>query len=91
MRYRGINGNDKVEFADHRCRVEYEYPKRFSFPTAALFLEEEEQRFGENPWRHGVEANRATLEKFVLYAREQGYISFTPAIDELFASVECEP
>jgi 4,5-dihydroxyphthalate decarboxylase len=75
--------------ADRRCRVEYEYPKRFSFPTAALFLEEEEQRFGKNPWSHGVETNRVTLEKFVQYAREQGYISFMPGIDELFAAVEC--
>ena len=40
--------------ADHHCRLEYEYPKRFSFPTAALFLEEEEQRFGKNPWSHGL-------------------------------------
>lgn len=72
--------------ADRRCRLEYEYPKRFSFPTAALFLEEEENRFGCNPWIHGLEANRAVLKKFVQYAHEQGYISFEPRVDELFAT-----
>jgi len=72
--------------ADRWCRLDYEYPKRFSFPTAALFLEEEEDRFGRNPWIHGVEANRAVLKKFVRYAYEQGYISFEPGVDELFAA-----
>ena len=39
-----------------RCRLEYEYPKRFSFPTAVLFLEEEEQQLakilGLTDWDH---------------------------------------
>ena len=74
--------------ADRQCRVEYEYPKRFSFPTAALFLEEEDQRFGKNPWNHGLESNRPVLKKFVQYAHEQGYTSFEPSVDELFAAVE---
>jgi hypothetical protein len=71
--------------ADRLCRLDYEYPKRFSFPTAVLFLEEEENRFGKTPWRHGVEPNRPVLEKFIEYARDQGYISRHPALDELFA------
>lgn len=74
--------------ANQRCRTEYEYPKRFSFPTAVLFLEEEEQRFGDDPWVHGLESNRAVLEKFVQYAYEQEYIPFRPTVDELFASVQ---
>ena len=74
--------------ADRRCRLEYEYPKRFSFPTAVLFLEEEEQQFGKNPWTHGLEPNRCVLKKFVQYAHEQGYISSEPALDDLFAAVE---
>jgi 4,5-dihydroxyphthalate decarboxylase len=74
--------------ADRRCRLEYEYPKRFSFPTAVLFLEEEDERFGKNPWSHGVESNRPVLTKFVQYAREQGYASFEPSVDELFAALE---
>jgi len=71
--------------ANRRCRSEYEYPKRFSSPTAVLFLEEEEKRFGNDPWAHGLESNRAVLEKFVQYAHEQGYIPFRPTVPELFA------
>jgi len=74
--------------ADRRCRLEYEYPKRFSFPTAVLFLEEEEQQFGKHPWTHGLEANRSVLKKFVQYAREQEYISSEPPLDDLFAPLE---
>jgi len=71
--------------ADRRCQIDYEYPKRFSFPTAVLFLEEEEKRFGINPWTHGIEPNRKVLEKFVEYAKDQGYIPFQPALDDIFA------
>jgi 4,5-dihydroxyphthalate decarboxylase len=77
---------DAFDQADRFSQKRYQYPKRFSFPTAALFLEEEEQRFGKNPWRHGLETNRAVLEKFVDYAEDQGYISFRPSVDELFVS-----
>jgi 4,5-dihydroxyphthalate decarboxylase len=72
--------------ADRRCRLDYEYSKRFSFPTAALFLEEEEKRFGCDSWTQGLEANRVVLKKFVRYAHEQGYISLEPEVDELFAA-----
>ena len=53
---------------------EYEYPKRLSFPTAVLMLEEEESAFGKDPWQHGLEPNRFVLEKFMEYAVAQGYI-----------------
>ena len=49
--------------ADRLCRQRYQYPKRFSFPTAVLFLEEEEQRFGQNPWNHGLGSNRVILRE----------------------------
>ena len=74
--------------ANRLCRLEYEYPKRFSFPTAVLFLEEEEQRFGKDPWVHGLESNRVVLERFVQYAHEQGYIPFRPNVPELFAPLK---
>ena len=74
--------------ADRLCRQRYQYPKRFSFPTAVLLLEEEEQRFGKNPWSHGLDSNRVILEKFVEYAQQQGYISFRPALDDLFVLPE---
>jgi 4,5-dihydroxyphthalate decarboxylase len=71
--------------ADRQCQIDYEYPKRFSFPTAVLFLEEEEKRFGKNQWAHGIEPNRKVLEKFVEYAQDQGYIPFQPALGDIFA------
>ena len=74
--------------ADRLCRQRYQYPKRFSFPTAVLFLEEEEQRFGKNPWSHGLDSNRVILEKFIEYAEEQGYISFRPTLGDLFVLPE---
>lgn len=73
--------------ADRRCQVEYDYPKRFSFPTAVLFLEEEEKCFGKNPWIHGLEPNRVVLEKFVDYAQDQGYIDSRPKLEDIFAPV----
>jgi 4,5-dihydroxyphthalate decarboxylase len=74
--------------ADRLCRQTYQYPKRFSFPTAVLFLEEEEQRFGQNPWNHGLDSNSVILEKFIEYAEQQGYISFRPSLKSLFAMPE---
>jgi 4,5-dihydroxyphthalate decarboxylase len=71
--------------ADRLCRERYQYPKRFSFPTAVLLREEEEKRFGKNPWSHGLSANTHVLEKFVEYAEQQGYISSRPSLSDLFA------
>ena len=76
---------DAFNEAVRRCKLDYEYPKRFSFPTAVLFLEEEEKRFGKTPWVHGLNPNRKVLEKFVEYANDQGYISSRPALDDIFA------
>lgn len=70
--------------ADALCRREYNYPKRLSFPTAALILEEEEQRFGKNPWQHGLALNAHTLEKFMQYAAIQGYTARTLSLEEAF-------
>ncbi len=72
------------EEADRLARKEYEYPKRLSFPSAPLILEEEEQRFGKNPWQHGLAANRHTLETFMRYAHEQGYTKRRLAVDDAF-------
>jgi 4,5-dihydroxyphthalate decarboxylase len=72
--------------ASRFCQNEYEYPKRLSFPTAALILEEEEGRFGKDPWSHGLESNEHTLEKFMEYAAAQGYTQRRMQIDESFWS-----
>jgi 4,5-dihydroxyphthalate decarboxylase len=76
------------EDADEACRKEYDYPKRLSFPTGALILEEEEARFGKNPWQHGLDANRHTLEKFMEYAAAQGYTRRPLSLSEAFGSAD---
>ena len=77
---------DAFERAEKLCREAYQYPKRVYFPTSVLLLEEEEEVFGENPWEHGLnERNRRTLEKFLQYAEEQGYIPCRPKVQEIFA------
>ena len=77
---------DAFTQAEELCRKSYAYAKRSAFPSAVLILEEEEERFGANPWGHGLTPeNQVVLEKFVQYANEQGYISNRPALSELFA------
>jgi 4,5-dihydroxyphthalate decarboxylase len=76
------------EDAEARCRESYEYSKRLAFPGGVMVLEEEEEIFGENPWAHGLtKQNRALLEKFIQYAREQGYIHESPRVADVFAPV----
>ena len=70
--------------ANRRSWNEYEYPKRLSFPTAVLMLEEEERAFGKDPWAHGLKANDFVLEKFMEYAAAQGYIPKPLDIGEAF-------
>ncbi len=47
-------------------------------------LEEEERRFGKNPWQHGLGLNAHTLEKFMQYAASQGYTPRALSIAEAF-------
>jgi len=75
---------DGFEAANRVCETEYNYPKRLSFPTAALVLEEEEARFGKHPWQHGLEANRNNLETFMGYAAAQGYTARRLSVEECF-------
>jgi 4,5-dihydroxyphthalate decarboxylase len=75
---------DGFEAANRIADREYNYPKRLSFPTAALILEEEEQRFGRNPWQHGIEANTRNLETFMRYAAAQGYTGRRLSLGESF-------
>jgi len=75
---------DGFERANQVCGKEYNYPKRLSFPTAALILEEEEARFGKNPWQHGLEANKRNLETFMGYAAAQGYTGRRLSLGESF-------
>jgi 4,5-dihydroxyphthalate decarboxylase len=82
---------DGFEAANRISDREYNYPKRLSFPTAALILEEEEQRFGANPWQHGIEANKCNLETFMRYAAAQGYTGRQLSLGESFWPVDSRP
>ena len=75
---------DAFEAADAFCRREYDYPKRLFFQTAQLILEEEEQRFGKNPWQEGLAPNARTLDTFMRYAAAQGYTPRVLGIAEAF-------
>jgi 4,5-dihydroxyphthalate decarboxylase len=83
-----VNG---FEAANRVCDKEYNYPKRLSFPTAALVLEEEEQRFGKNPWQHGLDVNRHGLETFMAYAAAQGYTGRRLSLGESFWAQKTSP
>jgi len=70
--------------ADAMCRKEYAYPKRLSFPDAVLLVDEEKQKFGENPWQNGLSANAHTLKKFMEYGAAQGYTPRVLSVEECF-------
>jgi 4,5-dihydroxyphthalate decarboxylase len=74
--------------AETLCRKSYDYAKRLAFPSTVLILEEEKETFGADPWMHGLTPeNQVVLEKFVQYAHEQGYVSYRPALSDLFTPV----
>jgi 4,5-dihydroxyphthalate decarboxylase len=75
---------DAFDQAQRVCDKEYSYAKRLSFPTAPLLLEEEEAKFGPNPWQNGLEGNRRNLETFMAYAASQGYIRRPLNLGECF-------
>jgi hypothetical protein len=63
---------------------EYKYPKRLSFPTAALVVEEAKSAFIMNPWGHWLEANGGVLKKFMVGRSPQAYIPKPPKMGEAF-------
>jgi 4,5-dihydroxyphthalate decarboxylase len=65
-------------------------PKHLSLPSAAFFLEQDARDFGPEPWSQGVAANRHTVETFVRYAQEQGYIEKIIPIEDFFAESTLE-
>jgi 4,5-dihydroxyphthalate decarboxylase len=62
----------------------YANAKHLIFPDAVFFLEEERRQWGPDPWKHGIAANRHTIETFVRYAHQQGYIPRPLVVEELF-------
>jgi 4,5-dihydroxyphthalate decarboxylase len=53
-------------------------------PMLPAVMEETLAVFGTNFWPYGMEENRKTLEKLVLYAYQQGLTPRELSVDELF-------
>lgn len=53
-------------------------------PYLPAVMDETIRTFGDNYWPYGIEQNRADLERFVLYAHQQGLTPRLLAIEELF-------
>ncbi len=53
-------------------------------PMLPAVMDKTREIFGDNFWPYGVEANRKTLEKLVLYAHQQGLTPRLLEIEELF-------
>jgi 4,5-dihydroxyphthalate decarboxylase len=48
------------------------------------YLEEEQDFFGGDAWAYGIARNRASLERFMVYSREQGLIKAPLTMERLF-------
>lgn len=58
--------------------------KLMSLLESVFILEQQKALYGAHPYAHGVAPNRKTIETFVRYAHEQGYIARPIPVDELF-------
>jgi 4,5-dihydroxyphthalate decarboxylase len=72
--------------AKHACKAFYDDPNWSRFVWGRHLFEEERKLFGDDPWPHGVEKNRANLQRFIDYSEDQGLLDKKLAVDELFAS-----
>lgn len=59
-------------------------PKLMSLLDSVFILEQQKALYGANPYAHGLAPNRKTVETFVRYAHDQGYISRRIPVEELF-------
>jgi 4,5-dihydroxyphthalate decarboxylase len=63
----------------------YDDPNWSRLAWGRLDLEEERRMLGRDLWPVGVAKNRANLERFMEYSRDQGLTKKTMAVDSLFA------
>lgn len=61
---------------------------RYMLPWMTADIDEINDIFGGDPWPHGVEANRPTLEALMQYMHEQYLIERPVPVDELFLDVK---
>ncbi len=76
-----------LDMFDSAKRQAYDY---YNDPNYALIawsrntLEDQRAALGDDPWPNGIKANRANLERFIFYCRDQGLIASTPPLEALF-------
>ena len=63
----------------------YDDPNWSRLAWGRLDLEEERRLLGHDLWPIGVKKNRANLERFMEYSRDQGLTKKAMAVDSLFA------
>jgi 4,5-dihydroxyphthalate decarboxylase len=75
-------------FADAREIAEdyFSDPNWSSLAFGRRYFEREKATFGKDIWPTGLAANRANLERFMMYSRDQGLIRGNYAVDDLFAT-----
>jgi 4,5-dihydroxyphthalate decarboxylase len=76
---------DMFEGARAIARSYYEDPNWSILAWGLQDLEEERAAFGRDPWENGFRRNRATLERFIRYAHDQGLIGAPFPAADLFA------
>ena len=81
-----VNVMTAFDNAKKACRTYYEDPNWSRFVWGRHLFEEERKAFGDDPWPHGLEKNRANLERFINYSQDQGLLNRKLEVDELFAS-----
>lgn len=67
------------------CMEYYDDPNWSRFVWGRHLFEEERRAFGDDPWPHGIKKNRANLERFIVYSRDQDLMERELAVEELFA------
>ena len=70
--------------AKKACMEYYDDPNWSRFVWGRHLFEEERKAFGDDPWPHGIEKNRAHLERFVGYSLDQGLMEKQLSVEELF-------
>lgn len=75
-------------YADARAIAEdfYSDPNWSSLAFGRRYFEREKAMFGKDIWPVGLAANRANLERFMKYSRDQGLIRGEFAVEDLFAA-----
>jgi 4,5-dihydroxyphthalate decarboxylase len=74
-----------LEEANRISEKYYDDPNWSRLAWGRLDLEEERRMLGHDLWPIGVAKNRANLERFMEYSRDQGLIDRPMSVDSLFA------